>query len=87
MLQPGNLDVAAIYVEGLMNLKPWALWTGHAQGRDAIKPSDDNTLTLIKVLEDSFNLKGTHAAHGLTVFVPSGCVLRKVCVCVRPAKN
>jgi hypothetical protein len=22
----GNLDVAAIYAEGLMNLKPWALW-------------------------------------------------------------
>jgi len=50
---PGNLDVAAIYAEGLMNLKPWALWTGHAEGRDAIKEADENTLIAIKVLEDA----------------------------------
>jgi len=53
---PKDLDVAAIYVEGLMNLKPWALWVGHADGRAAIKPADDNTLLAIKTIEDSFAL-------------------------------
>jgi len=55
---PGNLDVAAIYAEGLMNLKPWALWVGHSEGRDAIKAADENTLTCIKVIEQGFEEKG-----------------------------
>ena len=55
---PKDLDVAAIYAEGLMNLKPWALWVGHADGRDAIKPADDNTLLIIKVIESGFALPG-----------------------------
>ena len=60
----GNLDVAAIYAEALMNLKPWQLWVGHADGRAAIKPADDNTLTVVKVIEAAFGLPGgkTHPA-------------------------
>ena len=89
---PDNLDVAAIYAEGLMNLKPWALWTGHAEGRDAIKPADDNTLTVVKVIEDSFEKTGgkTHPAlchlycHALELSpypekaLPAADVLRKL---------
>lgn len=61
---PDNLDVAAIYVESLMNLKPWALWEGHSEGRDAIRPADQNTLLAVEVLEKSFKHPGgkTHPA-------------------------
>lgn len=53
-----SLDVAAIYAESLMNLKPWALWTGHAEGRAAIKAADENTNIAIKVIEDGFEEQG-----------------------------
>ena len=54
---PGNLDVAAIYAESLMNLKPWQLWNRDPVTGDII-PADANTLLVIKVLEDTFKLKG-----------------------------
>ena len=53
----GNLDVAAIYAEGLMNLKPWALWNRDAKTGE-ITPADDNTLKAIKVIEDAFEVEG-----------------------------
>ena len=49
----GNLDVTAIYVEALMNLKAWQLWDRNAKTGE-ITPADDNTLLLVKVLEDAF---------------------------------
>ena len=59
----GNLDVAAIYVEALMNLKPWTLWNKDTATGE-ITPADDNTLLAVKVLEDSFEVEGgtTHPA-------------------------
>lgn len=54
---PGNLDVAAIYVEGLMNLKPWKLWIKDSK-TGTVEPADDNTLLLVKTLEDNFKLPG-----------------------------
>ena len=59
----GNLDVAVIYVESLMNLKPWALWLKDTKSME-ITPADDNTLLAVKVLEDCFSLEGgkTHPA-------------------------
>ena len=36
----GNLDVTAIYVEALMNLKAWQLWDKNTATR---APADDNT--------------------------------------------
>ena len=49
----GNLDVAAIYVEALMNLKAWQLWNKNTTTGE-ITPADDNTLLLVKVMEDAF---------------------------------
>ena len=49
----GNLDVTAIYVEALMNLKAWQLWDKNTKTGE-ITPADDNTLLLVKVLEDAF---------------------------------
>ncbi|MBK71473.1 MAG: hypothetical protein CMB43_03505 [Euryarchaeota archaeon] len=50
----GNLDVAAIYVEALMNLNPWTLWNKDAASGE-ITPVDDSTLLLIKIMEDAFD--------------------------------
>ena len=49
----GNLDVTAIYVEALMNLKAWQLWDKNTATGE-ITPADDNTLLLVKILEDAF---------------------------------
>ncbi len=49
----GNLDVTAIYVEALMNLKAWQLWEKNTTTGE-ITPADDNTLLLVKILEDAF---------------------------------
>ena len=54
---PGNLDVAAIYAEGLMNLKPWALWNKNPK-TGVITPADDNTLLAIQVIEEAFEAEG-----------------------------
>ena len=49
----GNLDVAAVYVEALMNLNPWQLWNKNTATGE-ITPADDNTLRCIAVMEDAF---------------------------------
>jgi len=49
----GNLDVAGVYVEALMNLKPWTLWNKDIETGE-ITPADDNTLLIIKILEECF---------------------------------
>ena len=49
----GNLDVTAIYVEALMNLKAWQLWDKNTATGE-ITPADDNTLLLVQILEDAF---------------------------------
>ena len=43
----GNLDVAAVYVEALMNLKAWQLWDKNTATGE-ITPADDNTLAVDK---------------------------------------
>ena len=48
----GNLDVMAIYVEAL-NLKAWQLWDKNTKTGE-ITPADDNTLLLVKIMEDTF---------------------------------
>ena len=54
----GNLDVAAVYVEALMNLKAWQLWNKNTATGE-ITPADDNTLLLVNVMEDAFeNVEG-----------------------------
>ena len=49
----GNLDVTAIYVEALMNLKAWQLWDKNPATGE-ITPADDNTLLLVDILEEAF---------------------------------
>ena len=49
----GNLDVTSIYVEALMNLKAWQLWDKNTATGE-ITPADDNTLLLVKIMEDAF---------------------------------
>ena len=49
----GNLDVAAIYVEALMNLNAWQLWNKDTK-TGVITPLDDNTLLCIQVMEEAF---------------------------------
>ena len=49
----GNLDVTAIYVEALMNLKAWQLWDKNVATGE-ITPADENTLLLVKIMEDAF---------------------------------
>ena len=49
----GNLNVAALYVEALMNLKPWTLWNKDTTSGE-ITPADDNTLLIVKTLEETF---------------------------------
>eukprot|EP00518_Triparma_eleuthera_P002628 CAMPEP_0182456018 /NCGR_PEP_ID=MMETSP1319-20130603/1988_1 /TAXON_ID=172717 /ORGANISM="Bolidomonas pacifica, Strain RCC208" /LENGTH=587 /DNA_ID=CAMNT_0024654193 /DNA_START=35 /DNA_END=1798 /DNA_ORIENTATION=+ len=53
----GDLDVAAIYAEALMNLKPWALWVKDTKTGE-ITPADDNTLLILKVIEEAFEAEG-----------------------------
>lgn len=50
---PDDLDVAAVYCEGLMNIKPWALWDRKRDGKGGytITAADDNTLKAKEVLE------------------------------------
>lgn len=56
---PQDLDVQAIYCEGVMNIKPWALWDRKvANGKLTITPADENTLLVKKVIEASFKLAG-----------------------------
>lgn len=58
----GNLDVTAIYVEALMNLKAWQLWDKDTSTGE-ITPADDNTLPLVKVLEDAFESSEEARVH------------------------
>tara|TARA_B100000900_G_C20569628_1_gene712686 strand:- start:186 stop:1958 length:1773 start_codon:yes stop_codon:yes gene_type:complete len=58
----GNLDVTAIYVEALMNLKAWQLWEKNTETGE-ITPADDNTLLLVKVLEDAFEISDEAKVH------------------------
>ena len=58
----GNLDVTAIYVEALMNLKAWQLWDKNTETGE-ITPADDNTLLLVKVLEDAFESSDEAKVH------------------------
>merc|ERR1712028_235322 len=56
-----NLDVTAVYVEALMNLKPWALWdkevcTGDGQSYLNITPADENTSKLITMIETALGM-------------------------------
>jgi tetratricopeptide (TPR) repeat protein len=57
-----NLDVTAIYVEALMNLKPWKLWDkAVVAGEDGqsslnITPADDNTTKLISIIESALGM-------------------------------
>ena len=54
----GDLDVAAIYVEALMNLNPWQLWDKDTKTGN-ITPVDDNTLLCVEIMEDAFeNVEG-----------------------------
>ena len=58
----GNLDVTAIYVEALMNLKAWQLWDKDTSTGE-ITPADDNTLLLVQVLEDAFESSEEARVH------------------------
>ena len=58
----GNLDVTAIYVEALMNLKAWQLWDKNTATGE-ITPADDNTLLLVKVMEDAFESSEEAKVH------------------------
>ena len=58
----GNLDVTAIYVEALMNLKAWQLWEKNTKTGE-ITPADENTLLLVKVLEDAFESSEEAKVH------------------------
>jgi len=57
---PENLDVKAIYAEGLMNLKPWALWNKAVaeDGSLTIAPADENTTEAIRVIEEGLAAEG-----------------------------
>ena len=58
----GNLDVASIYVEALMNLKAWQLWDKNTTTGE-ITPADDNTLLLVKIMEDAFESSDEAKVH------------------------
>ena len=51
----GDLDVAAIYVEALMNLNPWQLWDKDTKTGN-ITPVDDNTLLCVEIMEDALTI-------------------------------
>lgn len=46
----GDVDVAAVYAESLMVLKPWAMWTRDSVSGD-ITPTIEGTLVAKDVLE------------------------------------
>ena len=56
MFGEDNVDVAAIYAESLMMLKPWALWTAPP----TIEPAAPETLELVKVLERALKKNSIH---------------------------
>ena len=58
----GNLDVTAIYVEALMNLKAWQLWDKNTATGE-ITPADDNTLLLVKIMEEAFESSDEAKVH------------------------
>ena len=58
----GNLDVTAIYVEALMNLKAWQLWDKNPATGE-ITPADENTLLLVDILEDAFQSSDEAKVH------------------------
>ena len=58
----GNLDVAALYVESLMNLKPWTLWNKDV-ATGAITPADANTLLIVQTLEETFDTYQAAKTH------------------------
>ena len=58
----GNLDVTAIYVEALMNLKAWQLWDKNTATGE-ITPADDNTLLLVRIMEDAFEASEEAKVH------------------------
>ena len=58
----GNLDVTSIYVEALMNLKAWQLWDKNTATGE-ITPADDNTLLLVKIMEDAFEASEEAKVH------------------------
>lgn len=52
-----GLDVTAVFVEALMNLKPWALWDKKVvEGGFEITPADNNTPKLIGILENALGI-------------------------------
>ena len=57
----GNLDTA-VYVEALMNLNPWQLWNKNTATGE-ITPVDDNTLLLIRVMEEAFETVAGATEH------------------------
>jgi hypothetical protein len=62
---PDDLDAAALYVEGIMNIKPWGLWTRIPDGKGGydISPIDDNTTIAKDLLEKVLkNGGGRHPA-------------------------
>src|SRR5262245_51708636 len=50
---PDDLDAATLYAESLMNLRPWALWSGDGE------PADD-TLEVLQVLENVLKRDPNH---------------------------
>ncbi len=51
-----NAEVASVYAESLMMLRPWALWTPPP----SIKPAAPETLELVEVLERGLKQNPTH---------------------------
>ena len=68
----GNLDVTAIYVEALMNLKA-ALWDKNTATGE-ITPADDNTLLLVKIMEDAFASSEGKVPNLPPLLPPSNCL-------------
>ena len=58
----GNLDVTSIYVEALMNLNAWQLWNKDTKSGE-ITPADENTLLLVRILEDAFESSPDAKTH------------------------
>ena len=50
-----NVDVATIYAEALMMLRPWALWTS-----PPVKPAAPETVKLVGILERALKQSPTH---------------------------
>ncbi|HEY1323826.1 MAG TPA: hypothetical protein VGF32_26445 [Streptosporangiaceae bacterium] len=60
LAHPGDLDVAALFADALLNLMPWALWD-QATG----EPSADTTLEAKAVLEHALSSTGGQAHAGV----------------------